>query len=61
MATFLTRKGNLYTIDSMIDDTNDVDVFDFSQFSRPSWDKLGLVVSPFSIEADPRYPKFPIW
>lgn len=37
----------------MTEETNDV--FDFSQFTRPAWDRLGLVVSPFSIEADPRF------
>lgn len=28
---------------------------ELEQFSRPDWDRLGVVVSPFSIEADPRF------
>ena len=27
----------------------------FDQFSRPDWDYIGVVVPPFSIEADPRF------
>ncbi|HSH02295.1 MAG TPA: AAA family ATPase [Anaerolineae bacterium] len=28
---------------------------ELEQFSRPDWDRLGVVVAPFSIEADPRF------
>lgn len=28
---------------------------ELEQFSRPNWERLGVVVSPFSIEADPRF------
>ena len=28
---------------------------ELEQFSKPNWDRLGVVVPPFSIEADPRF------
>jgi type II secretory pathway predicted ATPase ExeA len=34
---------------------NDFPVMMFDQFSRPNWGRLGVVVPPFSIEADPRF------
>lgn len=34
---------------------NDFPVLMFDQFSRPNWGRLGVVVPPFSIEADPRF------
>ena len=33
----------------------DSPTLELEQFSRPDWDRLGVVVSPFSIEADPRF------
>ena len=30
-------------------------VWELEQFSRPDWPRLGLAMSPFSIEADPRF------
>lgn len=36
-------------------DSENYPPLEFNQFSRPDWGKLGVVVSPFSIEADPRF------
>jgi type II secretory pathway predicted ATPase ExeA len=37
----------------MIDDLNPT--LELEQFAQPNWDRLGVVMPPFSIEADPRF------
>src|SRR5690606_13557791 len=37
----------------MIDDLNPT--LELERFAQPNWDRLGVVMPPFSIEADPRF------
>ncbi|MCI0393937.1 MAG: AAA family ATPase [Chloroflexi bacterium] len=39
----------------MVTTTSEELVFELSQYHQPNWERLGVVVPPFSIEADPRF------